>query len=61
MRQDSTVSEFSRTSLALTQIDDVRRQLLDTAAFRKTITSDQLEHLAAKLARSLRVLAEEMR
>ncbi|MFI6173851.1 DUF6374 family protein [Nocardia sp. NPDC051052] len=51
--------ELSRISFAQTQIDDVRRQLLDTAAFGKSITPDQLEHLAAKLGETLRILAEE--
>ncbi|QIS10420.1 DUF6374 family protein [Nocardia arthritidis] len=51
--------ERSRISLAQTQIDNVRRQLLDAAAFGKRITPDQLEHLAAKLGDSLRILTEE--
>ncbi|MCP9624988.1 DUF6374 family protein [Nocardia otitidiscaviarum] len=50
---------LSRISFAQTQIDNVRRQLLDAAAFGKSITPDQLEHLAAKLSESLRILTEE--
>lgn len=48
-----------RIAAAQTQIADVRRQLLDTAAFGKTITPDHLEHLAAKLGEALRILAED--
>lgn len=59
MRYSPPVLERSRISLAQTQIDNVRRQLLDAAAFGKRITPDQLEHLAAKLGDSLRILTEE--
>lgn len=55
----SRVLGLSRISFAQTQIDNVRRQLLDAAAFGKSITPDQLEHLAAKLSESLRILTEE--
>jgi|GEM_PF-4649659 len=42
--------------LARQRIDEVRRQLLDAAAFGKHITPDQLEHMASKLATGLHAL-----
>ncbi|WP_280267573.1 DUF6374 family protein [Nocardia wallacei] len=44
-------AEFARQ-----QIDEVRRQLLDAAAFGKHITPDQLEHLASKLATGVQAI-----
>ncbi|WP_280387736.1 DUF6374 family protein [Nocardia wallacei] len=44
-------AEFARQ-----QIDQVRRQLLDAAAFGKQITPDQLEQLASKLATGVQAL-----
>ncbi|WP_280267950.1 DUF6374 family protein [Nocardia wallacei] len=44
-------AEFARQ-----QIDEVRRQLLDAAAFGKHITPDQLERLASKLATGVQAL-----
>ncbi|MGF6885965.1 hypothetical protein ABIA39_007522 [Nocardia sp. GAS34] len=41
---------------ATRQINEVRRQLLDAAAFGKHITPDQLEHMASKLAASMEAL-----
>jgi len=38
------------------QIEEVRRQLLDAAAFGKRITPDQLERMASKLATGVQVL-----
>ncbi|WP_369690371.1 DUF6374 family protein [Nocardia miyunensis] len=43
--------------LARQRIDEVRRQLLDAAAFNKHITLDQLDHMAHKLATGLHALA----
>ncbi|MGK8525139.1 DUF6374 family protein [Nocardia asteroides] len=43
---------------ARSQIDDVRRQLLDAAAFGKHLGPEQLENMAGKLARSLRAYTE---
>ncbi|MFF3228268.1 DUF6374 family protein [Nocardia suismassiliense] len=59
MRTTPPALEHSRIAFAQAQIDEVRRQLLDTAAFGKSITPDQLEHLAAKLGETLRILAED--
>jgi hypothetical protein len=41
---------------ATRQINEVRRQPLDAAAFGKHITPDQLEHMASKLAASMETL-----
>ncbi|MFI1920187.1 DUF6374 family protein [Nocardia sp. NPDC020380] len=41
------------------QINDVRRQLLDAAAFAKLLSPEALEHMAGTLADGLRVLSEE--
>ncbi|WP_425301819.1 DUF6374 family protein [Nocardia wallacei] len=46
-----------RAELARQQIDQVRRQLLDAAAFGKQITPDQLEQLASKLSTAVHALA----
>ncbi|WP_415842768.1 DUF6374 family protein [Nocardia ninae] len=59
MRPTPPALDLSRIAFAQAQIDEVRRQLLDTAAFGKSITPDQLEHLAAKLGETLRILAED--
>jgi hypothetical protein len=45
-----------RTEFATQQIDEVRRQLLDAAAFGKHITPDQLERMASKLAAGVQAL-----
>lgn len=46
-------------AFARQQIDEVRRQLLDAAAFGKRITPDQLERMAGKLALSARALDDQ--
>ncbi|WP_280275146.1 DUF6374 family protein [Nocardia wallacei] len=46
-------------TFARQQIEDVRRQLLDAAAFGKHITPDQLERMAGKLAYSVRALDDQ--
>ncbi|MFX0581091.1 DUF6374 family protein [Nocardia nepalensis] len=43
-------------AFARRQIDEVRRQLLDSAAFGKHVTPDQLERMASKLAMGVRAL-----
>ncbi|WP_280243332.1 DUF6374 family protein [Nocardia abscessus] len=45
---------------ARSQINDVRRQLLDAAAFGKHLRPEQLENMAGKLAEGLRAYAEAM-
>ncbi|MET9025643.1 DUF6374 family protein [Nocardia sp. NPDC004168] len=41
-----------------TQIDQVRRQLLDAAAFGKHLRPEQLENMAGRLAEGLRAYTE---
>ncbi|MET8875640.1 DUF6374 family protein [Nocardia sp. NPDC004604] len=48
-----------RIPLAKNTIDDIRRQLLDAAAFGKHVTPEQLEHMARKLADTMQTLADE--
>ncbi|WP_039804856.1 DUF6374 family protein [Nocardia araoensis] len=43
---------------ARTQINEVRRQLLDAAAFGKHLGPEQLENMAGKLAEGLRAYTE---
>ncbi|MGW4716728.1 DUF6374 family protein [Nocardia sp. NPDC004260] len=46
------------TPFAETQINEVRRQLLDAAAFGKHLRPEQLENMAGKLAEGLRAYTE---
>ncbi|MEV6773566.1 DUF6374 family protein [Nocardia sp. NPDC051030] len=52
--------EPSRLEWAHTNLDQVRRQLLDAAAWGKYLTPDQLEHAAGKIAAGLRVYREQV-
>ncbi|WP_306363869.1 DUF6374 family protein [Nocardia sp. CC227C] len=51
--------ELSRLDWARMNLDQVRRQLLDAAAFGKYITPEQLEHAAGKIAEGMRIYLEE--
>ncbi|WP_369690118.1 DUF6374 family protein [Nocardia inohanensis] len=51
--------ELSRLEWARMNLDQVRRQLLDAAAWGKYITPEQLEHAAGKIAEGMRIYAEE--
>lgn len=50
---------LSRLEWAFMNIDQVRAQLLDAAAFGKYLPPEQLENAAGKLAEGLRVYTEE--
>ncbi|WP_157129563.1 DUF6374 family protein [Nocardia amamiensis] len=50
--------ELSRLDFAKMQVEDVRRQLLDAAAFGKFVTPEQLEIMARKLAEGLRIYSD---
>ncbi|MCX4095513.1 DUF6374 family protein [Nocardia sp. alder85J] len=52
------MAEPVRIPDAYQQIDQVRRQLIDAAAFSKHLTPEVLEHLAGTLALGLRLLAD---
>ncbi|MQY29290.1 DUF6374 family protein [Nocardia aurantia] len=52
------MSEPARIPDAYQQIDQVRRQLVEAAAFSKHLTPDALEHLAGTLATGLRLIAD---
>lgn len=52
--------ELSRLDWAFMNLDQVRRQLLDAAAWGKYITPEQLEHAAGKIAEGMRVYREEL-
>ncbi|WP_019930473.1 DUF6374 family protein [Nocardia sp. BMG111209] len=52
------MSEPARIPDAYQQIDQVRRQLIEAAAFSKHLTPDVLEHLAGSLATGLRLIAD---
>lgn len=51
--------ELSRRDWATMNLEQVRRQLLDAAAFGKYLTPEQLEHAAGKIGEGLRVFKEE--
>ncbi|WP_062988307.1 DUF6374 family protein [Nocardia anaemiae] len=53
--------EFSRLDWARMNLEQVRGQLLDAAAFGKWMTPDQLENAAGKIAEGIRIYAEETR
>ena len=53
--------ELSRLEWAHMNLDQVRNQLLDAAAFGECLTQAQLEHAAGKIGEGLRVYAEETR
>lgn len=40
-------------------LDEVREQLLNAAAFGKHLSPDQLEHAARKVSEGMRIYAEE--
>ncbi|WP_280478407.1 DUF6374 family protein [Nocardia asiatica] len=50
--------ELEPIPFAQTQINDVRRQLLDAAAFGKHLRPEHLENMAGKLAEGLRAYTE---
>ncbi|MGW5575761.1 DUF6374 family protein [Nocardia thailandica] len=50
--------EKPRSDPAAATLATVRRQLLDAAAFGKTLSPDQLEHIAARLGECLRAYAQ---
>lgn len=50
--------EPTRLDWARTNLDQVRRQLLDAAAFGKHLTPEQLEHAARKIGEGLRIYRE---
>lgn len=47
-----------RIDFAKSQVEDVRRALLDAAAFGKTLPPTPLEHLAGKLAAALKIYTD---
>ena len=51
--------ELSRLEWARMNLDQVRTQLLDAAAFGKTLTPEQLENAAGKIGEGLRVYTQE--
>ncbi|MBF6212255.1 hypothetical protein IU433_17575 [Nocardia puris] len=53
--------ELSRLEWARMNLDQVRIQLLDAAAFGKYLTPEQLEHAAFKIGEGMRVYGEETR
>ncbi|MFE9322640.1 DUF6374 family protein [Nocardia sp. NPDC052278] len=53
--------ELSRLDRAWMNLDQVREQLLNAAAFGKHLSPDQLEHAARKVADGMRIYAEETR
>ncbi len=55
------MSELSRLDRAATNITEVKRQLLDAAAFGKHLTPEQLENAAGKLDEGLRIYTENLR
>ncbi|MFF7942951.1 DUF6374 family protein [Nocardia gamkensis] len=52
--------DLEPTQFAYSQINAVRRQLLDAAAFGKHLRPEHLENMAAKLAEGLRAYTEAM-
>ncbi|MBH0776796.1 DUF6374 family protein [Nocardia bovistercoris] len=52
------MSDPDRIDFARAQVEDVRRALLDAAAFGKTLRPAPLEGLAGKLAAALRIYRE---
>ncbi|PXX56265.1 hypothetical protein DFR70_1206 [Nocardia tenerifensis] len=59
MSRPPAATDVTRVATARARIANVRRRLLDTAAFGKSLTPDQLEHLAAELGETLRVLTDD--
>ncbi|WP_327097147.1 DUF6374 family protein [Nocardia vinacea] len=51
--------ELSRLDRAWMNLDEVREQLLNAAAFGKHLSPDQLEHAARKVSEGMRIYAEE--
>ncbi|MRH89458.1 hypothetical protein GFY24_18730 [Nocardia sp. SYP-A9097] len=51
--------ELSRHEWATMNLEQVRRQLLDAAAFGKYMTPEQLENAAGKIGEGLRIFREE--
>ncbi|WP_067686166.1 DUF6374 family protein [Nocardia jejuensis] len=51
--------ELSRLEWARMNLDQVRRHLLDAAAWGKSLTPDQLENAAGKIAEGMRIYLEE--
>ncbi|WP_330178965.1 DUF6374 family protein [Nocardia sp. NBC_01503] len=51
--------ELSRRDWATMNLEQVRRQLLDAAAFGKYMTPEQLENAAGKIGEGLRIFREE--
>ncbi len=52
------VPQLSRRDRARINLEQVREQLLDAAAFGKYLPPEQLEHAAGKIAEGLRVYTE---
>ncbi|MFF3224680.1 DUF6374 family protein [Nocardia suismassiliense] len=52
------MSPLSRQDWARMNLEQVRDQLLDAAAFGKYLPPEQLEHAAGKIAEGLRVFQE---
>ncbi|MEU0545674.1 DUF6374 family protein [Nocardia sp. NPDC005978] len=52
--------ELSRLAWAHMNLDQVRSQLLDAAAFGKNLTPEQLENAAGKISEGMKVYAEEV-
>ncbi|GAJ85475.1 MULTISPECIES: DUF6374 family protein [Nocardia] len=50
--------QLSRRDRARINLEQVREQLLDAAAFGKYLPPEQLEHAAGKIAEGLRVYTE---
>ncbi|QIS22213.1 DUF6374 family protein [Nocardia terpenica] len=53
--------DLTRLEWARLNLEQVRAQLIDAAAFGKRLPPEQLERAAEKIAESLRVFAEETR
>ncbi|WP_157556429.1 DUF6374 family protein [Nocardia acidivorans] len=51
--------ELSRLDWATMNLEQVRHQLLDAAAFGKYMTPEQLENAAGKIGEGLRIFREE--
>ncbi|MEU0546018.1 DUF6374 family protein [Nocardia sp. NPDC005978] len=51
--------ELSRRDWATMNLEQVRRQLLDAAAFGKWLTPEQLENAAGKIGEGLKVFLAE--
>ncbi|MEV0031413.1 DUF6374 family protein [Nocardia sp. NPDC050793] len=50
--------ETTARDFAILWLDQVKQQLNDAAAFGKSLTPEQLEHAAGKIAEARRILAQ---